>query len=524
MVDIFDRIEFEDDGIYCLVDYKKNNPKGFITDLIKIYNIQEVNHIQIENDINDKKEKVLITRDIDAININERIEVIISNDKFVAEAKFYPPIKNGKLLTKKDILEEVYNLNITFGLNLKFIDDFIDNRDYEKVYIVAEGIYPQKGKDGFLEYCVDINEKKIKPKILEDGTIDYKSLNLFEPVLEGTILAIQVEAINGENGKNIYGDIVVSEEVNPPPDLPKGKNTEISSDGKRLISTINGYVIYEKNLVNVLPILEIKSDINNSTGNIDFVGRVIVRGNVLSGFTINAEGDIDIYGWVEGATIISEGNIFIEKGIQGANKAKIVANKNISLNFVENATLIAEGDISASSIMNCSVLCNGNVSIIGKRGLMLGGKAIIGKDLIAKDIGSNMSNNTEITVGVNYKVLNKYEELVKLIDSLSQRYNSLDKIVEKLSKMDINYLSDEKRALFEKSVKERLEIKRKILKCKNDLKIIIPFFTNRMGKIKVLNNLYGGTKIVANNAIIFIKDDIKSCTLQNVEGKVKVFR
>ncbi len=45
-----------------------------------------------------------------------------------------------------------------------------------------------------------------------------------------------------------------------------------------------------------------------------------------------------------------------------------------------------------------------------------------------------------------------------------------------------------------------------------------------MRKIKFLNNLYGGTKIVANNAIIFIKDDIKSCTLQNVDGKVKVFR
>ncbi len=524
MNDIIDRIELKNDGIYFLVDYKKSNPKEDIIAIIKKYNIEDVNHIQIENDIIDKKDTIFISKSIEKIYIDEDMHINISPDNMLAEATFYPPLKNGKLLTKKEILDKIYSLKINFGLNLNFIEEFIDSRDYSKVYIVAEGIYPEKGKDGFLEYCVDINEKKIRPKILEDGSIDYKTLNLFESVRKGAILAIQIDPIKGENGKDIYGNIVLGEEGEQPPQLPKGKNTEISPDGKRLISEINGCVFYKNNLIDILPTLEIKSDIDNSTGNIDFLGSVIVRGNVLSGFTINAEGNVDIYGWVEGATIISKGNVFIAQGVQGAGKAKIVAEKNINLSFVENAAIIAEQNINASSIMHCNILCNGNVTIIGKRGLILGGKAVIGGDLIAKDIGSVMSNNTEITVGINYKVLDKYEELVKVVDSLTERYNTLEKIVEKLSKIDINYLSEEKRILFEKSIKEKLDIKKKLLNHKSNIKKLIQFFTKRIGEVKVINNLYGGTKIVANDAIIFIKEDISNCVVKNVDGKIKVFR
>ncbi len=524
MQDILNRIELKNDGVYFLVDYNKANPRKDIITIIDKYEIKNVNYLEIENAINNKEEYILLTRDKNVININESFEIIISDDKVLAEIIFYPPKKNGKKLKKIEVLDKILSLQIKFGLDLSIIDEFLETRDYTKTYIIAQGIPPEKSKDGFLGYFVDINEKKIKPKILEDGSVDYKTLNLFETVKKGTILVTQIAPVKGKNGKDIFGDIVLSEEPKQPPALPKGKNTEISSDGKRLISSINGCVFYRDKLIDILPILEIKSDIDNSTGNIDFVGNVIVRGNVLNGFTINAEGNVNIYGWVEGATIIAEGNIFIAQGVQGAGKAKIVSSKNITLNFVENATLIAEKDINANSIMHCNIFCNGDLTVLGKRGLILGGKSIIGGDLLAKDIGSSMSNNTEITAGINYKVLNKYEELIKSVDIMTERYSTLDKIVEKLSKIDINYLSEDKRILFEKAVKERLEIKKKIVVYKKDIQRLIPLFTKKLAKIQINHKIYGGTKIVANNAIIFLKEDIDSCIIKNVDGKIKVFK
>ena len=107
---------------------------------------------------------------------------------------------------------------------------------------------------------------------------------------------------------------------------------------------------------------------------------------------------------------------------------------------------------------------------------------------------------------------------------MTERYNTLNKIVEKLSKIDIKYLSEDKRMLFEKAVKERLEIKKKIVIYKKNIQRLIPLFTKKLAKIQINNKIYGGTKIVANNAIIFLKEDIDSCIIKNVDGKIKVFK
>ena len=54
--------------------------------------------------------------------------------------------------------------------------------------------------------------------------------------------------------------------------MPKGKNVEISEDKMYMISTIDGCVEYVDGKVNVFPLLEIKNDVDVSTGNIHFVG------------------------------------------------------------------------------------------------------------------------------------------------------------------------------------------------------------------------------------------------------------
>lgn len=87
--------------------------------------------------------------------------------------------------------------------------------------------------------------------------------------------------------------------------MPKGKNTEISEDGQNLIAAINGQINYIDGKVNVFQNYEVPANVDNSTGNINFIGNVIVRGSVLSGFVIQAGGNVEVGGVVEGATIIA---------------------------------------------------------------------------------------------------------------------------------------------------------------------------------------------------------------------------
>src|SRR5699024_4874306 len=80
-------------------------------------------------------------------------------------------------------------------------------------------------------------------------------------------------------------------------------------------------------------------NVDNKVGNIDFNGTVIVKENVLNGFQIRAEGDVEVRGVVEGAYIENNGDIVVKQGIQGYNRLTIKTKGNVVTKFVENAIL-----------------------------------------------------------------------------------------------------------------------------------------------------------------------------------------
>ena len=82
----------------------------------------------------------------------------------------------------------------------------------------------------------------------------------------------------------------------------------MSEDGTKLISQVSGHVQLEGDKVFVSNCLELV-DVDASTGDIDYDGSVVIKGNVLAGFSVKAAGDISVSGIVEGATLISGGNI-----------------------------------------------------------------------------------------------------------------------------------------------------------------------------------------------------------------------
>ena len=96
-------------------------------------------------------------------------------------------------------------------------------------------------------------------------------------------------------------------------------------------------------------------DVDNTTGDIEYEGNVIVHGNVRAGFTLKASGDITIMGVVEGANVDAGGNLTVNRGIQGMNKAQIHAGGDIVSKFVENATIVCGGNIET----DCFGICFG---------------------------------------------------------------------------------------------------------------------------------------------------------------------
>lgn len=515
-------INVRENGVFVSINYNSANVKNDILKLIKLYQVQDVDFIAIENAIRTKAEEVKISNNTNIVSKNESVDVQISEDKMEALIRYEEPIFKGAYLTKNDVISSLQNSGVRFGINEDLIQESIDNKEYGKWYKVAFGEPAKNGIDGYIEFFFETEKKSLKPKELEDGSVDYRNIDLFEVAVENKKLAVSHPEVKGIDGINVLGKAVQATKAKRAPAIPKGKGTKILDDGVTLVAETSGRVFYMDGRVSVLPVLEIGGDVDNTTGNIDFIGTVIVKGGVLSGFSINAGANIEIEGPVEGASITAKGDIMLMKGVQGGGKAIINAGGDINANFVENSELIASGNINANSILHSNVKCGGELKLIGKRGLLVGGKIIVGEKISAKTIGSPMATVTELEVGVNPEILEEYRNAVESIEKAQSDYDKTEKIIDILSKQDIKKLSEEKKRVLMESIRSKILLKSKINDTQMKIDSLLAHLNNKNGRIEASDRIYTGVKVTINNAVMYIRDDLTFTCLFNRGGKVAI--
>ena len=95
-----------------------------------------------------------------------------------------------------------------------------------------------------------------------------------------------------------------------------GRGVELSTDGNSAIAAVAGLPHLKGNTLEVLPVLELNSDADISTGNISFDGAIVIRGSVLENVKVESHsGTVHVGGLVSGATIRSRGSIVVYKNV-----------------------------------------------------------------------------------------------------------------------------------------------------------------------------------------------------------------
>lgn len=304
-----------------------------------------------KTNIEDTKKEVetgINTTSMDGIKGKEHIEdakleIKIGRNKMRASICLVPP-KGGKMLTIKDVLEGLKAKGVNYGIDKKIIKSVIDEKIFNTYVDVAFGLSPVDGKNGYTKYHFDL-QRNLKPKLLKNGTADYYNLDLVINVKKGDLLAEITPPTKGIPGKTTTGEVIPAKNGREAK-IRIGKNVVVSQDALKMYTEIDGQPILEDGRLSVLPVLEVKGDVGPATGNIDFLGSVIVFGNVKSGFTIKASGDIEINGIVEAAKIEAGGNITVKRGIQGQGKGFLKASKDFKTRYIENAKVEAGENIN----------------------------------------------------------------------------------------------------------------------------------------------------------------------------------
>lgn len=453
---------------------------------------------------------------------NEFFELYVTPNRMEAMIRFLAPSNDGGVMSKQEILDELKNKKIVYGIDEKAIDDFVIKRRYGEEVIAARGTMPVQGSDARIEYYFNMN-LKARPTLNEDGSVDFFHLNTVNHCETGDILAKLFPEQEGKFGCSVFGEKTPPREVKRER-LEYGHNITLSEDRTELISQVNGHVMLVEGRVFVSDLLEVEN-VDNSTGNIEYEGSVQVNGNVCSNFFVKARGNIEVRGVVEGAVLESGGDIIIARGVNGMSKGKLTAKGNIIAKFIENAEVSADGYVESGSILHSIVMARTEINVNGKRGFITGGRVCATNKVTVKTLGSPMGADTIIDIGINPVTKKRYAELQKLIVDTDKAIRTMQPVIlattQKLAKgiklppEQLTYI----KTLNQANMQKQEELKQYTEEL-NALQETMESGHN--GQVIVTGEVFPGTRIVISDASMVIKNNMKYCRFVKERGDVKM--
>ncbi|MGE5544332.1 MAG: FapA family protein, partial [Bacillota bacterium] len=342
---------------------------------------------------------------------------------------------------------------------------------------------------------------------------------------QGELLVLRTPPIPGVPGVTVTGRSIAPRAGRNLP-LPRGKNTVPNDDNTELRAAIDGHVMIVDGKVTVHTVLEISGNVDYSTGNIDYIGNVRIRGNITAGFTVKAGGDIEVNGVIEGATVIAQGNIVVKNGIAGGHKGMVQAGGSLFARFVENARVEVGGDVVvAEAIIQSVVSANNCIRVEGRKAVIVGGTLQAGEEISARVIGSALSPQTVLEVGLNPRLREEKKLIYQEYQDKKKSFENINQYLQAYQKTGIspeNLTSKRKLALAQmlsdyKTLQKELE---ELLKRKQEIDNEL----NRLqgGRVKAADMVYPGVQITIGQAQYHVNDPIRYALFTLRDGDIKI--
>ncbi len=509
-------LEIRDSNVYLTVyeKFDENENQKLVDSVKKKLKEMEI-HIIEERSINSAIEKIDTETAIGKVEM-PKVSILCVDNDMKASACIMGSSKYAQL-TKDDVMQTLTKSGVVFGINEQAVDDLLAHPG--KTYTIAEGKPPVNGKDAEIIFKQKIDGEKGRPKEIEGGRVDYKNLDLFSAILENEIIAEKIPVADGQAGSTVKGK-VIHFVIGKDKRMKLGKNVVL--EGNLFIAKTAGHLLVTNDKIEVLPVLEIKSDVDFSTGNITFPGNVTVKGNVQAGFFVKAEGSVVIQGSIFGGIVEGE-TIEIKQGIQGVINSYVKAKNNIVAKFVENADLTAGNEIIITdAIFHSKVRAGRKVSVTGAKGLIAGGHVSAGEEIITKNVGTHMAPPTVVEVGINPELKQEYIKIKDEYKESVTKQEGVKKSLVLIKPEETSIIPENRQELYMKLTVVNFSLLSAINKAKERLQEIEVEFDNLTnGRIKCSGTIFPGVKMVVNNIVYPVRDVMQYTTFYVENGEVK---
>jgi len=408
----------------------------------------------------------------------------------------------------------LYKAGVVEGIKEDVLAEVMVRKEANKEILVAEAVSPVDGEDAQIEHIVTVSHKP-KPKILDDGSVDLKSYDLLVAVTKDQMLTRKTRAKKGFSGATVRGRPIAAKQGNDVR-ISAGKGTYLSEDGLELRASADGNVLKDsKGNLFVEQVYSVRGDLGYSTGNIDCLGDVKIGGDVLSGFSVVATGDIVIHGVIEGARVVSKkGSVMVKGGIHGKqNQAYIEAKDTVAAKFIQEATIIA-GDTAMVSghVLDSTIKAGKKVDISSPRGSVLNSLVQAGEELIIRNLGGAHSRGTEARISDTEKSTDEIRERISKLEEsatlLQENLGKLKEIVDRVKSAGGPVAQIDLRVKnYVERIKEENDKLSEAIVEQTALKTVLAKLLR--GQITIIDTLYPGSKLSIAGLEETVKDPIK---------------
>lgn len=421
----------------------------------------------------------------------------------------FPPQNGGAEATPEMIRKELESCGILYGIEEEMVKKATASRLYFQMLLIAKGLEPEHGVDGEVVEHIP-REARVEFKEDEQGGVDFKDLNLIRPIDKDVAICDVIRPTKGVNGCDVKGKTLAANQGRMPP-IPQGPNTVLSPEGDKLLSAIDGHVIYTGHKFNVQPLLMIRGDVDNATGNLDFKGDILITGDVREGFAVKADGNVTVRGMVEGASIFAGGDIIISRGMSGGGKGALESKSRIKCRYLENCAVYARERVYSESIICSTVFCDGSVQVLSGRGVIVGGRLTVARQVEAKRIGNQKSGMTTILqLGNRPDIM---EEKNTTEEQLSDTFRSLEELKQSYPEGKGITLPTDIKVAETFLEEERVRLAQKLEKIKEKIFDISTCVVQG-------GSIYPITRIIIGRSSTVVHETQNRCRVHYVEGKV----
>ncbi len=373
-----------------------------------------------EEDSNQTEEiKELPPEPVDCI-----VEVEVAVGGLSARILAHEPKYDGKPISSEIIDKALADAGVVYGIDNNAIDNIVNENRYEDWFEVAKCKPAENGENGTITYLINIKEET---HLHEDakGFVNYKDLGIVNNITRGTKIADITLPTEGNPGISVKNEPIVQVKGNPAK-VTFAENIAYSDNNLSLVAQCDGNLVMKSGRYSVERIFRLDGDVDVSTGNIDFIGEVVIRGDVKEGFSVKAKKSITVQGGVYGSVLESGENIIIRQGAMGST---LTANGKIEVDFCEKVNIKCSELLKTKSLYFCDTFCKGKIDVTMSNGSIVGGKTVSTQNISANNIGSQSYTPTLIVVGDNAIMLQEKNVLSAKLETISTEVENCNKII-----------------------------------------------------------------------------------------------